>query len=362
MLGAGGTRFAMLAVVAAALASVLALPAAAAAALAFPVAASAAPVPFTVAYPGSGEGEVWCKVTEPGEEPLKEEICDGPWPANTRIAFEKPQPEAGSEFKGYEGTGSAAGCAKACSFKLTEPSSVAVRFELIVRTLSIGYSGDGLGEVEVVAECETFECEIAESAYPGGVEYTYAKGAELTLAPQIWPGFEFFAGFQDAEGSAAPCMGQRAECSFALETDSSLDALFERIELTVEKRGTGQGTVSSEGGEIACGATCTAPFEEGEEVLLTAAPAPGSAFAGWSGCASAPASGECAITIGPESAALAATFDVDPTPTSITPPTPTPTPPPTPEPEPERAGTATAAGSASVSGGKAALKIACTGG
>jgi hypothetical protein len=46
----------------------------------------------------------------------------------------------------------------------------------------------------------------------------------------------------------------------------------------------------------------------------------------------------------------------------VPPPPPTPTPTPTPTPEPEKEGTAKAAATASVSGGKAALKLTCSGG
>lgn len=53
--------------------------------------------------------------------------------------------------------------------------------------------------------------------------------------------------------------------------------------LTVKKSGEGEGTVSSEPAGIACGSACAAEYNSGEEVTLFAVPAPGSAFAGWSG-------------------------------------------------------------------------------
>jgi uncharacterized repeat protein (TIGR02543 family) len=54
-----------------------------------------------------------------------------------------------------------------------------------------------------------------------------------------------------------------------------------RYALTVNKAGTGSGTVS--GASIDCGATCSASFESGTSVALTATPASGSTFVGWGG-------------------------------------------------------------------------------
>jgi CSLREA domain-containing protein len=53
--------------------------------------------------------------------------------------------------------------------------------------------------------------------------------------------------------------------------------------LTVTKAGSGSGTVTSDPEGIDCGSTCSADFEEGAEVILTAIPDSGSVFAGWSG-------------------------------------------------------------------------------
>src|SRR5207344_617715 len=47
---------------------------------------------------------------------------------------------------------------------------------------------------------------------------------------------------------------------------------------------------------ISCGATCSAEFEEGIKVTLTAAPAEGSEFKGWSGCDTEP-EGNCKVAI-----------------------------------------------------------------
>jgi len=53
--------------------------------------------------------------------------------------------------------------------------------------------------------------------------------------------------------------------------------------LTVTESGTGIGTVTSSPAGISCVATCSASFAAGTTVTLTAAPAAGSVFSGWSG-------------------------------------------------------------------------------
>jgi hypothetical protein len=54
-------------------------------------------------------------------------------------------------------------------------------------------------------------------------------------------------------------------------------------QLTVSKIGAGTGTVTSVPAGINCGSTCSALFNHGTEVTLSAMPSGGSTFAGWSG-------------------------------------------------------------------------------
>ena len=56
------------------------------------------------------------------------------------------------------------------------------------------------------------------------------------------------------------------------------------VTLAVTTTGNGAGTVLSNPTGIACGDACSAPFQAGQVVTLSAVPAPGSELAGWSGC------------------------------------------------------------------------------
>src|SRR2546428_6896593 len=79
-------------------------------------------------------------------------------------------------------------------------------------------------------------------------------------------------------------------------TDTLTVTFTPTFALTVSKAGTGTGTLTSSPAGITCGATCSASFTSGTAVTLTAAPAAGSTFTGWSGggCAGA---GPCRVTV-----------------------------------------------------------------
>jgi hypothetical protein len=77
--------------------------------------------------------------------------------------------------------------------------------------------------------------------------------------------------------------------------------------LAVAKTGSGSGTVKSSTGGINCGATCAAAISYGGTVTLTASPASGSTFAGWSG-AGCSGTGTCTVTMN-AAQGVAARFD-----------------------------------------------------
>ncbi|HEX9890480.1 MAG TPA: hypothetical protein VGB28_00260 [Actinomycetota bacterium] len=87
-----------------------------------------------------------------------------------------------------------------------------------------------------------------------------------------------------------------------------------RLLLSVSKTGDGVGSVSSTPSGIDCGATCSKTYLEGTPVTLSAAPAAGMGFTGWSGggCAG---TATCAVTV---KAATTVTAVFDPLPGTIT--------------------------------------------
>lgn len=75
------------------------------------------------------------------------------------------------------------------------------------------------------------------------------------------------------------------------------------VTLSVTKSGTGTGDVASSPAGIACGATCSVSVVAGTQITLTATPATGSTFTGWSGACSGTAA--CTLTISASTTATA---------------------------------------------------------
>jgi PASTA domain-containing protein/List-Bact-rpt repeat protein len=85
------------------------------------------------------------------------------------------------------------------------------------------------------------------------------------------------------------------------------------VTLDISKQGKGSGTVSSSRAGIDCGATCTASFDAGTSLALTATPSAGSRFSGWSG-GGCTGTGTCHVNTGITEQAVRATFSPVPKP------------------------------------------------
>src|SRR5687767_6119896 len=94
------------------------------------------------------------------------------------------------------------------------------------------------------------------------------------------------------------------------------------VTLQVRRSGTGTGTVTSSPSGINCGSTCSRSFSTGTNVTLTAAPASGSVFGGWSG-GGCSGTGPCTVQLN-GGTTVTATFNQ-----ATAPPPPPPPPPPT---------------------------------
>src|SRR5207249_5542660 len=103
------------------------------------------------------------------------------------------------------------------------------------------------------------------------------------------------AGFTFTGWSGGGCTGT-SPCTVTLGADATVTAtLVPLYTLTVNLNGAGSVTSAPVG--IACGATCSALFASGTAVALTATPAAGFTFTGWSG-GGCTGTSPCTVTLG----------------------------------------------------------------
>src|SRR4029077_17521897 len=132
-------------------------------------------------------------------------------------------------------------------------------------------------------------------------EFTEGERVELFAAPDAHSAFKGWSGGGCiGTGSCAVLMGAAAEVQAEFEEPTQQT-------LTVSMTGAGEGTVTSEPAGLSCPGRCTEHFNQGRLVTLTAAPAPGSRFAGWSGGGCAGVASTCRVTMS-EAKGIAADF------------------------------------------------------
>ncbi len=249
------------------------------------------PIPqysLTVYVKGSGSGTVECEAQE-GPEP-----CQATYPDETELAFLQ-EAAPGSEFAGWSGSG-CSGTGE-CEVTMTANKSVTATFNLKPPGLEYPLTVEhlGTGEGTVTSDPAGIDCGLDCSE-------SYLEGTKVTLTATPAPGSVF------DHWTGGGCSGS-GTCTTTMSTARTAKAVFTAIgqhTLTVEHLGTGSGTVTSDPTGIDCGSDCTESLNEGTEVTLSAAPAPGSEFAGWSG-AGCSGTGACEVTM-TASEAVTATF------------------------------------------------------
>jgi hypothetical protein len=212
-------------------------------------------------------------------------------------------PAVGAVFGGWSG----GGCygTGPCVIKLKTATTVTATFApLPITTFALTVGRAGAGGGTVASSPAGIDCGAACAA-------SFASGTVVTLTATP-AGGSVFTGW-----SGGGCSGTGA-CTTTLTAATTVTATFAPLPvptfvLTVSRAGTGIGTVTSDVSGIDCGSICTASVVDGTVVTLTAAPAGGSVFAGWSGggCAG---TGPCAITV---TAATTVTATFAPVPVAV---------------------------------------------
>ncbi len=106
-------------------------------------------------------------------------------------------------------------------------------------------------------------------------------------------------------GWSGGCSGM-GDCIVTMDAARTVTANFTASSFTLATSlaGTGSGTIASTPAGIDCGSVCSAQFDAGSVITLTATPAVGSTFSGWSGDCTG--TGDCVVTMDSAQAATAA--------------------------------------------------------
>jgi YD repeat-containing protein len=176
-------------------------------------------------------------------------------------------PAAGSTFAGWSGDG-CSGTGN-CQVAVNSDTTITATFNLIQYTLTVNRTGTGSGTV---------------ASSPSGIDCgsdcseTYNEGTSVTLTATPGSGSTFGGWTGDPDCSdGVVTMNANKTCT------ATFNAQVVGYTLTVTKAGTGSGAVASSPSGIDCGSDCGETYNQGTNVTLTATPAAGSTFGGWTG-------------------------------------------------------------------------------
>jgi hypothetical protein len=212
-------------------------------------------------------------------------------------------PATGSRFSGWSGDVCNSVATGPCVFAAAGVSeTVSATFQLKKQQLTVTSrpSGNVVNGVSLPGGA-TIDCGSGGAVCTGVFDY----GTPVTL--QATPN----AGFAFVNWTGTACAGStNATCAFALKANVSVTPNFRaRTLVTIVKAGNGAGTVSGLG--ISCGADCSQAEFDGRPVTLTAAPAVGSSFSGFTGdCVSL--TSQCTVPPEGKNQTVTATFELQP--------------------------------------------------
>jgi len=218
--------------------------------------------------------------------------CSASFRSGTRVTL-TATPAAGSTFVGW--SGACSGTAS-CVMTLNGNTSASATFSVPAAQPVLSVTRAGTGSGTVTSSPAGINCGTTCSA-------SFKSGSSVTLTATPAAG-STFVGWSGACGGTASCVMTLIDNTSATAT-FSVSAV--QPVLSVTRAGTGSGTVTSSPAGINCGTTCSASFNSGSKVTLTATPAAGSTFGGWSGACTGTAS--CTITLS-ANVSVTATFNV----------------------------------------------------
>jgi alpha-tubulin suppressor-like RCC1 family protein len=236
-----------------------------------------------VAVAGSGtvtssSGDISCT----GAAGSTSGTCTADYKKGTSVTLSET-PAGGSVFGGWSGSGINCLDSSPCVVTMDEAQSVTATF---MQQFTLTVSGAGSGTGTVTSDTGNISCTSTAGSTSGTCLLTVNSGRLVTLTATPTGG----SVFDGWSGSGITCAGT-APCVVTMDQAKDVTASFTlQFALTVVGAGTGTGTVTSGSPAINCtssagtlSGTCTASYNSGTVVTLTATSAGGSVFDGWSG-------------------------------------------------------------------------------
>jgi len=151
------------------------------------------------------------------------------------------------------------------------------KLQFVYYTLTVTTSGDGT----VTSNDGFINC-------PSTCSHSYLANTQVTLNAMPAPGWAF------SGWSGGGCSGT-GSCQVTMTQNTTVDATFTQLPVTLTVSVAGDGTVKSTDGFIDCPGTCQHTYDPNTQVTLNATPASGWSFSGWTGACMGV--GPCNITM-----------------------------------------------------------------
>jgi RHS repeat-associated protein/uncharacterized repeat protein (TIGR02543 family) len=186
----------------------------------------------------------------------------------------------GSTFTGW--SGACTGAEAICTVTMDQLQAVNADFTLLKMPLTVAQTGSGTGSI--TSAPAGIECGASCN-----ISYDWGTQVTLTATPSA---DSLFNGWTGA------CIGTANVCTVTLDQAQNVTADFAPAykTLSIATLGSGAGTVTSSPSGIDCGTLCRADFAPNTVITLTASPATGSTFGGWSGACTGNAT-SCTVTL-----------------------------------------------------------------
>ena len=199
--------------------------------------------------------------------------CNEPYDSGTVVTL-VATPADGYIFSGW--SGACSGTAGICTVTMSAARNVTATFKAIPKYyLTVGRSGSG-----------TVTSDVAGINCGSDCSEPYLSGTAVNLTATAATGY-YFSGWSGA------CAGAGA-CAVTMSAARSVTATFKANPVLTVSR-SGSGAVTSDVAGINCGTDCSEPYLNGTVVTLTATPASGHTFGGWSGACTGTA--DCTVTM-----------------------------------------------------------------